>query len=516
VEEIMENQDVREAFLSEQREALDREGGAEKLNRQTERTRFEHFERKSARVFYYLQKAFCDPQDYRETEAKNEARLLPFLIVDPDRVSDALLLQLGLFDPAETDENPNERQRRKIAAVREFKNLFEKIQPIKVSETSVSARISSISDPGKSWHGKLLSFQNLTDYALDSADREYRTRSVSVRLHPDAYSAVRSQKYAISEIEAKIAFLQSLQTQLNELLQRTSVLSEEEMRTYVANIREALSGKQTYYEIRALKNRLEKMEWTHKVRDSLRIRGAYNDLSKAVRGQIGKKRSLMEQEELFLLSIESEKKRIRQFLSDFFHAVAKMDQEEFETAAEALSNKVSPPPLTAKARSGFAYPLRIIRDFFSSVETDATKTEPFLSFYEKLKVAVAAFPSDQSDRALLRNFLSIVLLLKEAGIRFRAFEWEDSIKRNDTVPFPFEKMEERVRAAQKELGKPAFLRNCLKTSDAPEGEKILPSFGETRFEGDSPSAGSPTDTLLRLKPSQSPYHGPRYYPAGFQ
>ncbi len=142
-------------FLDEQRDQLFAQGGAKKLSAQLESTKIGAMGQKPRRPFYYLQEAFSRPGDYVEAEKNDEKRLLPFLVIDPERVQKKFLAELGIPVRLGAGEGKEE-------AISILKGMFSKLFPLRIGERAVSARISVITDPCNPWDGKLLSFQNIS------------------------------------------------------------------------------------------------------------------------------------------------------------------------------------------------------------------------------------------------------------------------------------------------------------------------------------------------------------------
>lgn len=86
-------------------------------------------EEKPARLFYYLERAFSLPEDYREfTEKTSRARereLLPSIVLHPELFTDDFLINLGVCDRYNLHRRRiSKKLEQKIEAIPRIKEAF--------------------------------------------------------------------------------------------------------------------------------------------------------------------------------------------------------------------------------------------------------------------------------------------------------------------------------------------------------------------------------------------------------
>ena len=90
-----------------------------------------------ARRIYFLQEILTRPEDYfilaaeyNQLTLKQEGDLIAHMVVDPERVSDDLLILIGLEDEGFRRLPPYEKLDRKILHVKAIKDFFRSTVPL--------------------------------------------------------------------------------------------------------------------------------------------------------------------------------------------------------------------------------------------------------------------------------------------------------------------------------------------------------------------------------------------------
>jgi hypothetical protein len=194
--ELTSEQAKIEECLTIQRSERMKQIGVIPLKQMGEDTRLSYFEKKSARPFYYLQKAFSRTEDFFECSEEDEARLLPYIVVDPEKIPERLNAKFRLDATRDSDFIPDT-----AFVISKLKSLFPKVRPIQIKGHKQSCRIAWIDEVESSNHGTLLSFQNLTERKeLELTGKSCPLRKVSIHWHSHIFSLARSQEHATNTL----------------------------------------------------------------------------------------------------------------------------------------------------------------------------------------------------------------------------------------------------------------------------------------------------------------------------
>lgn len=128
--------------------------------------------------------------------------------------------------------------------------------------------------------------------------------STHVKTYSDAFSYLRSRYYAADFLSEREIALKESAASLSSLIVRFDGTSEDG--TEAARLREAPASRKTFFEQRALLDRLLGVELRNRSQDRLRMKGALADVQQAFLERMGKRLSMETQAKAIEASIESE------------------------------------------------------------------------------------------------------------------------------------------------------------------------------------------------------------------
>jgi len=210
--------------LQTQREVADREPRIQKFRQLTKHTSYEHMEEKPARLFYYLERAFSLPEDYRElsekTSRNTEKELLEGVVLHPESFTDDFLIRLGVCERYDLHRKGiHKKLEQRINAIPRIKEAFAHTEHLPFGARAKTARIMSFHQPSELWHGKYCLFQERTGLVeVDGVKR--KITKVFPLVFDNIFSLARSQEKAIDAMMGRSEKIASLKKDIDSLLLR--------------------------------------------------------------------------------------------------------------------------------------------------------------------------------------------------------------------------------------------------------------------------------------------------------
>ena len=170
---------------------------------------------------------------------------------------------------------PKEKVERKIALIPHIKGLLYDLEPLKLNGQRTTGRISQVTNPKSPHFGAYMVFQEVSEIEKNKDKiRRSKKRVIVPRIIRDHYSLLRSQPYATTQMQKKIKFLTELRDDLIPAIllkwQRKDYSQEEKQRDRAKLIVE-LENSLSYYERRALEDRIKKIDFKNSERDRQRL-----------------------------------------------------------------------------------------------------------------------------------------------------------------------------------------------------------------------------------------------------
>lgn len=155
--------------LTEQREIANREPGIKKFRQLNPHMQRAYMENMPARLFYYLERAFSLPEDYREftekTSRNEEKKLISSLVFHPEFFTDDFLISLGACKKEDLYRRRiATKLEQRIIAIPSIKEVFAHTEQLPFRERGNTARIVRLHAPMKPWDGKYVVFQERSDF----------------------------------------------------------------------------------------------------------------------------------------------------------------------------------------------------------------------------------------------------------------------------------------------------------------------------------------------------------------
>lgn len=428
----MAHQSVEQCLIS-QREVADLNPKIQRFRQLNPHTQREHMEEKPVRLFYYLERAFSLPEDYREfigkTSRIEEKEHIESLVLHPEFFTDDFLIRLGVCDRYNLYRRRiSEKLEQRVEVIPQIKEAFIHSEQLPFGERKKTARIVSFNQPGKPWHGKYILSQEQTGLTeIDGVKR--KITKIVPHIFNDIFSLARSQEKAIKTISNRSEQVDDLKQRLDTLLLSWHSLLDDERRKKIQELRSELEKKKTFHELHALKSRLEKIDFSHTQTDTARIIGAWNDIEKSWQEKSGKKGSISEQTETLRSMIRMEMRRFGIMYQKFLTTLESLDHTDLERSMQAYQDGEEDIVLSPHVRDHFRTLLPVLREYTEFHGRQPFVGMPFSPIHQFIGYIYTVLRKNtESDRTKVRAVLIATLYLKLSRVRIGLHNIEDRIK----------------------------------------------------------------------------------------
>ncbi len=311
------------------------------LNRQKhfeDHTRKRSLRKKPSKKIYYIQEMFSLPSDYFELEDEDinpskENKLLNYLIINPAFIKDEFLISIWVVIEKDfTKLNEIEKLKFKIGFIPKLKELFKDSISLKTSWDKKTSRILSV----ENW--KILLFQTI--HTRNGKNIGWYEKKIQV-FH-DIYSLFRSQIYTSRILKERqesirmiwIKFMQLINSWLEKFKDQT------EMKNELNSIRRKLWNSRSFYEQKIIKDRLEKINFDHKLNNKKSLEWAFNDTQNAFLTRLSQISNIEHQHVILQEIIDHEEKLWKIFESNFAFFIKTLDQEDLKRIISSNDDEI--------------------------------------------------------------------------------------------------------------------------------------------------------------------------------
>ncbi len=233
-------------------------------------------------------------------------------------------------------------------------------------------------------------------------------------MYDDIFSLIRGQGHAIENLEDGAVALSHMKSELERLFSQWKTLENEERKERVALLSDELSHWQTYEEILALEDRIEKIGFSHPERDANRVLGAFKGIVRAFESKIAKAGVLANGKTVLKTILNSESSALKTFFREFFETIGAtpFDERASDAAWRVFRSKI----WTVSER------------YLRCMEKTAHPCEPFESFRFSLRERIQKIAEIPEALPGQTETLKLVDFLKIHWFRIAALHWLQDAK----------------------------------------------------------------------------------------